>query len=109
MKVHHFTIACYALGAIAAPSWAWKEDSIDKHFKATGKDVYYCQSGWESIHKKDKKYMLLMNKGLAKRDQETHDGPDKETNDGPDHKKHERESTSNTICSQTLHNPTNMS
>ena len=68
MKIQYLAVACCAAGAIAAPSWAWKEDSIDKYFKADGRDVYYCQSGWESVHETDKKYALIMDKGLAKRD-----------------------------------------
>ena len=68
MKIEQLAIVFCAAGAIAAPSWAWKEDSLDKYFKTNGRGVYYCQNGRESIHQHDHKYTLIMDKGLAKRD-----------------------------------------
>jgi hypothetical protein len=68
MNIGRLAVILCAAGVIAAPSWARKEDSLDKYFKAYGREVYYCQSGWEAVHENDKKYALTMDKGLAKRD-----------------------------------------
>ena len=70
MKLKLVAAACCAAGVIAAPSWIWKEDSIDRYFRVDGSEIYYCQSGWEPVRENDKKYALLAGKGLTKRDRD---------------------------------------
>lgn len=55
MKLQNSIIAALcAVGAIAAPSWAWKdESSVEQYFRADGTDVFFCKSGWESVSHSD--------------------------------------------------------
>lgn len=50
-----------AVGAIAAPSWAWKDDaSVEQYFKTDGADVYFCKSGWEAVAHTDPNHGLAL-------------------------------------------------
>ena len=82
MKIEFIAAATLCtLGALAAPSWTWKEDSLsDKYFKADGRDLYFCHSGWEFVREDDKNYEFVLEKHM-KRSHGADDGPHHDKND----------------------------
>ena len=72
------TMALLAVGAVAAPSWTWKEGTAVEKYLNNGKDIYFCSSGWEHVGVDDVKYGLTLKR-------EAKHGSD----DGPNHDRHD--------------------
>lgn len=62
MKPQNILIAALcAGGAIAAPSWAWKDDtSVEQYFRTDGQDVFFCKAGWEVVSHSDPNHGLAL-------------------------------------------------
>lgn len=62
MKPQSILIAALcAAGAVAAPSWAWKDDtSIEQYFRTDGTDVFFCKAGWEAVGHSDPNHGLAL-------------------------------------------------
>lgn len=55
-----------AAGALAAPSWGWKDDTrVEQYFHVDGGDVLFCKSGWEAVGHAEHGLALLHNKREA--------------------------------------------